>query len=54
MSTHSSMLINGTLALPAGECTRVEWQSRLVFVDETREQVQQTREFDRETLQRAV
>jgi hypothetical protein len=42
------------VALPAGEFTRVEWQSRLVFVDETREQVQQTREFDRTTLQRDV
>ena len=42
------------VALPAGEFTRVEWQSRLVFVDETREQVQQTREFDLTTLQRDV
>ena len=42
------------VALPAGQFTRVEWASRLVFVDETREQVQQTREFDRETLQRDV
>ena len=42
------------VALPAGEFTRVEWSSRLVFVDETREQIQQTREFDRTTLQRDV
>ena len=42
------------VALPAGEFTRVEWASRLVFVDETREQIQQTREFDLTTLQRDV
>ena len=40
------------VALPATEFTRVDWASRLVFVEQTREQVQQTREFDQATLER--
>jgi hypothetical protein len=41
------------VALPAEEFTRIDWEAQLVLVAETREQVQQTREFDASVLMRS-
>ena len=40
------------VAVPSHEFTRIDWGSRLIFVDETHEQIQATREFDATTLPR--
>lgn len=42
------------VAVPAETFTRVDWESRLVFVDETREQVKERREFDVDRLRRGA
>jgi sporulation protein YlmC with PRC-barrel domain len=41
------------VAMPAEEFTHVDWEAQLVSVAETREQVQQTREFDASVLMRS-
>jgi len=40
------------VALPSGEFSRIDWTERLIFVEETREQVKSKREFDVATLPR--